>query len=126
MPEENLVFVYGTLKRGFSNNRYLAGSKFLGTARTKEKFALYSDGLPFLIMTESISEIHGELYQVDDLTLQILDDLEGHPDWYRREQGEICLDDDSSQSGIEAWVYFSLNSCGGKLIPSGVYTSNRF
>ena len=125
MCEENLVFVYGTLKRGFSNNRYLAGSKFLGTARTKEKFALYSDGLPFLIMTESISEIHGELYQVDDLTLQILDDLEGHPDWYRREQVEICLDD-GNHSVMKAWVYFTLGTGGGKLIPSGIYTSNRF
>ena len=126
MCEENLVFVYGTLQQGFSNHRYLAGSKFLGTGLTKEKFALYSDGLPFLIMAESISEIHGELYQVDDLTLQILDDLEGHPDWYRRGMVEICLDDYSSQSVLDAWVYFSLNSGGGKLIPSGIFSSNRF
>jgi gamma-glutamylaminecyclotransferase len=54
MCEENLVFVYGTLQQGFSNHRYLAGSKFLGRARTEKKYALYSAGLPFVIMTEPV------------------------------------------------------------------------
>ncbi len=124
MPEKNLVFVYGTLQRNFSNHRYLAESKFLGTARTQEKYALYSDGLPFLVLNEPVSQIQGELYEVDDITLDLLDDIEGHPDWYRREQVEICLDD-GSNSIMKAWVYFNEDN-SGTLVPSGVFSPNRF
>jgi gamma-glutamylaminecyclotransferase len=124
MPEKNLVFVYGTLKQGFSNNRYLSGSKCLGAGRTREKYGMYSSGIPFVVMTEPISEIYGELYQVDDFTLETLDDLEGHPDWYRREQVEICLDD-GNHSIVKGWVYFNENP-GGTLVPSGVFSLNRF
>ena len=124
MPEKNLLFIYGTLKQGFSNHRYLAGSKFLGTARTQEKYAMYSDGLPFVIMTEPVSQIQGELYQVDDITLDLLDDIEGHPNWYRREQVEICLDD-GNYSITKAWVYFNKDNTG-TLVPSGIFSSNSF
>jgi gamma-glutamylaminecyclotransferase len=124
MPENNLVFVYGTLKQGFSNDRYLSGSKFLGTGWTVNKYAMYSDGLPFVIMTEPVSQIQGELYQVDDITLDLLDDIEGHPNWYRREQVEICLDD-GNYSITKAWVYFNKNNTG-TLVPSGIFSSNSF
>ncbi len=124
MPEKNLVFVYGTLKQGFSNHRYLAGSKFLGTGRTVERYAMYASGIPFVVMTEPISEIHGELYEVDDFTLETLDDLEGHPDFYRREQAEICLDD-GSQPDIKAWIFFSENN-SGTLVPSGIFSLDRY
>ena len=124
MSEKNLLFTYGTLQQNFSNHRYLAGSKFLGTGRTKEKYALYCDGLPFLILNEPVSQIQGELYQVDDITLDLLDDIEGHPLWYKREQVEICLDD-SSNSIVKAWVYFNEDN-SGTLVPSGVFSPNRF
>ncbi len=124
MSNQHLLFTYGTLQREFSNHRYLAGSKFLGTGRTKEKYALYCDGLPFLILNEPVSQIQGELYQVDDITLDLLDDLEGHPNWYRREQAEICLDD-GSQPDIKAWIFFSENN-SGTLVPSGIFSSNSF
>jgi gamma-glutamylaminecyclotransferase len=75
-------------------------------------------------MTEPVSQIQGELYQIDDITLDLLDDIEGHPDWYRREQVEICLDD-GSHSIKKAWIYFNENP-GGTLVPSGVFSLNRF
>ena len=37
-----LVFVYGTLKQGFSNHGLLKQSKLIGVAQTKEKFVMYS------------------------------------------------------------------------------------
>jgi gamma-glutamylaminecyclotransferase len=125
MSEKNLIFAYGTLKQGFSNNHYLSGSKFIGTGWTKQKYAMrISYGIPFIIMSEPLSQIYGELYQVDDFTLETLDDLEGHPNWYRREQVEIYLDD-GNHSIVKGWVYFNEDN-SGTLVPSGIYTSNRF
>jgi gamma-glutamylaminecyclotransferase len=37
-----LIFVYGTLKRGFSNHHHLDGQAFLGAARTAPGYALYA------------------------------------------------------------------------------------
>ena len=125
MPENHLVFVYGTLKQGFSNHYYLSGSKFLGTGRTKEKYAMYVSGIPFVIMSEPISPIQGELYQVDDITLAKLDSLEGHPGWYRREKVDVCLYDDCSQDNVrQAWIYFC-DDRSGTLIPSGIFVDRR-
>jgi gamma-glutamylcyclotransferase (GGCT)/AIG2-like uncharacterized protein YtfP len=45
LPQERqLVFVYGTLKRGGSNHHYLAGQQYLGAAHTVPGFNLYSLG----------------------------------------------------------------------------------
>ena len=43
-PAMSLVFVYGTLKRGYSNHHFLAGQAFQGEARTAPGFALFSLG----------------------------------------------------------------------------------
>ncbi len=79
------IFVFGTLKRDYSNHRFLADSKFLGTGKSREKYAMYVSGIPFVIVSEPVSQIHGELYEADDQTFKGLDQLEGHPHWYQRE-----------------------------------------
>jgi len=87
----------------------------LGKGLTKEKYAMYGDGIPFLVETEPVVNITGELYMVDQTTFEILDILEGHPKWYKRKQVDIVVD------GLEhkAWVYF--NDKQGKLIKTGNY-----
>jgi gamma-glutamylaminecyclotransferase len=118
---EQLVFVYGTLKKGFSNHRLLASSELLGRARTVKKYAMYSTGLPIVVKEEAASTIFGELYRVDEVTLVYLDSLEGHPDWYRREEVEVLVDDKGGGQHLEkAWIYFSLDK-RGTLVPSGEY-----
>lgn len=120
------IFVYGTLKRGHGNHRYLAGSKFLGAGKTRNKYAMYVSGIPFVIVTEPVSQISGELYEVDDQTLCKLDQLEGHPNWYQREQVEICLDNNfGKSSAVTAWLYFNEDK-SGTLIPSGCFTLQPF
>lgn len=111
------LFVYGTLKRNFSNHHLLKDSQYLGTGFTKERYAMYESGIPFVVKSEPVSSIHGELYQVDDTTLQRLDRLEGHPDWYYREQVEILF---ASGQTITAWLYFNPEKTG-TLNRSGVY-----
>lgn len=118
---EQLVFVYGTLKKGFSNHRLLAKSKLLGRAQTVGKYAMYSTGVPIVVKDESVSPIIGELYRIDEITLVYLDSLEGHPDWYRREEVDILLDTDGDRQMIEkAWIYFNRDK-RGSLVASGEY-----
>ena len=65
----HLVFVYGTLRKGQWNHYLLDRSKFLGMAKTKKRYALYGDGVPFLSRTRAVSQVTGEVYSVDDATL---------------------------------------------------------
>lgn len=118
---EQLVFVYGTLKKGFSNHRLLASSELLGVAQTVKKYAMYSTGVPIVVKGEEVSRIHGELYRVDETTLVYLDSLEGHPDWYRREEVDVFVEDQEEGMRTErAWIYFNLDK-RGTLVPSGKY-----
>jgi gamma-glutamylcyclotransferase (GGCT)/AIG2-like uncharacterized protein YtfP len=112
-----MVFVYGTLRQGCWNHHLLMGSYLVGKGRTSRRFGLYVDKIPFVYKEEAISHITGELYEVDDETLGRIDRLEGHPQWYRREQEDIQLTDGITE---HAWVYFFPEK-SGKLIPSGDY-----
>lgn len=73
------VFVYGTLKRGGENHRFLAGQSFLGPARTGPGWQLYQiDGYPGLVAeTAAATPVVGEVWAVDGLCLRRLDALEG-------------------------------------------------
>jgi gamma-glutamylaminecyclotransferase len=113
--DTHLVFVYGTLRKECGNHYLLNHSKFFGTAKTKDRYALYASEIPFLSRAKSVSQVTGEVYVVDTATLKRLDQLEGHPDWYRREQAEVVLDDGTE---LSAWVYFN-DAPQGKLIESG-------
>lgn len=123
MSEKQIVFVYGTLKRGFGNHHLLNGSKFISQAITKEKYALYVSGIPFVIEDEPVSHIAGEVYEVDDKTLARLDHLEGHPDWYRRKSVDVSVNKDEGTGDarlIEAWIYF-FPKRQGTLVESGIF-----
>ena len=79
---KNILFVYGSLKRGFSNQHWLAGQTYLGKATTTPLYRMFDyGGFPALIPAESIDmpgrSITGELWQVDATTLDRLDILEG-------------------------------------------------
>ena len=112
-----VLFVYGTLKLGHSNNRLLKGAEFLGVAKTLEKYSLYESGIPFVFKGESVSQIFGELYRVDELTLKIVDRLEGHPEVYRREKVQVVTEEGRT---VTAWMYFYPEK-RGKLVKTGRY-----
>lgn len=99
------VFVYGTLKEGHGNHDYfLAGNpgvEKLGRCYVTGDFAMYSNGA-FPIVTQgdnsmAAHHIVGEVYEIDEETLDALDALEGHPDWYRRVKVETPWK--------KAWMY---------------------
>jgi gamma-glutamylcyclotransferase (GGCT)/AIG2-like uncharacterized protein YtfP len=83
----HLLFVYGTLKRGFCREVFLAGQRYLGAASTTAEYRLYDLG-SFPGMVEAGAggvAIIGELYEIDDACLRLLDQEEGVDDGlYRR------------------------------------------
>ncbi|MDR3557263.1 MAG: gamma-glutamylcyclotransferase [Syntrophobacteraceae bacterium] len=111
------MFVYGTLRRGFENHFLLDGAIFLGPARTRGKYALFSENIPYVSKTKEISTVAGEVYRVDSPTLERIDLLEGHPNWYVREMIEVVLQDGSI---VSAWIYFC-PAPEGILVESGDY-----
>ena len=112
---KHLVFVYGTLRKGQCNHFFLDRSKFLGNAKTKKRYALYGNWLPFLSRTRAIVRVTGEVYSIDKPTFRRLDQLEGHPDAYKREQDEVVLEDGTE---LTVWIYFC-DTPRGDLIESG-------
>ena len=104
--EDNLVAVYGTLKKGYGNYyAYLSSSKFIGKGYTKDKYPLVISGLPYLIDKSDVGyNVQVDVFKVSDAKLKELDRLEGHPNWYRRRQIDIKV------KGIvlSCWIYFNI------------------
>lgn len=97
-PSTFVLFVYGSLKRGFGNHRLLENlrAKFLGEAKSEPVFTMYSlGGFPGIIRNGD-TPVSGELYEVPSSGMSDLDMLEGHPNFYRREDirlenGQVVL-----------------------------------
>lgn len=104
--QDNVVAVYGTLKKGFGNYyHYLTDSKFVGSGTTKDKYPLLVEGLPYLVDKKGIGHnVNVDVFKVDDATLRELDLLEGHPRWYVRRQIPIKMKNGVT---ISCWVYFN-------------------
>lgn len=110
-----VVFVYGTLRRGFTNHSLLSGAPFLGVGQTAAQYSLWMNNYPCACHHPSLVRIRGELYSVSPAILSLLDELEDHPRLYRREVTSIIL---NQQQPVEAWMYFFPKPCG-VVIPSG-------
>jgi gamma-glutamylcyclotransferase (GGCT)/AIG2-like uncharacterized protein YtfP len=102
-----LIFVYGTLKRGEWNNRLLNGAEFVVTALTNEAYVMRNVGYP-LILTKDWPEqqgrVVGEVFAVNDETLELLDRLEGHPRNYKRTP-IVVTDRNGAALDVEAYVW---------------------
>jgi len=104
-PFSELLFVYGSLKKGFDNHNLLGNSaKRLGKAHTVKKFSMYEDSFgnyPYIV-DEPYSKIKGELYQITRADLmKKIDEFEGAPDYYTRKKIEV-----KSHHGVKrAFVY---------------------
>lgn len=73
------VFVYGTLKKGYSNSRYLKGCRFISNAQTFDTWIMRDSGFPVLTNKNSSEArpVLGEVYEINQSTLHQLDTLEG-------------------------------------------------
>jgi len=114
-----LVFVYGTLKRGQPNHALLARSRFCGEAQLAG-LALYNLG-PFpmaIASSDPQAVLQGEVYAVNAEQLAALDRLEGAPRLYDRQRHPLS-------DGRQVWVYVGRERQVRHvpLIPSGVWSA---
>lgn len=102
------IFCYGTLKRGHGANRFLQDhdAVFVGESVTHARYSLYRLGwFPGMIIDEDVNGgVLGELYEVTEDCLDLLDDYEGHPSLFRREEIEL-------QDGSKAISYLYQRNC---------------
>lgn len=103
--ETNVVAVYGTLKKGYGNYYgHLYTSTFKGSGKTKDKYPLLVDGLPFLVNKKGMGHnVEVDVFEVSDSVLARLDILESHPRWYKREQIPVMI----GKKEVLAWIYFN-------------------
>ncbi len=79
----SLVFVYGTLKKGFGNHKLLSSSLYHGPHTTGHHHKMVSlGGFPGVVYGAGKTAISGEVYEVDAEVLGRLDSLEGYPNFY--------------------------------------------
>jgi gamma-glutamylaminecyclotransferase len=97
---EELVFVYGSLRRGLQNHHKLESGLYRGEWRTDRKYfmtGMKSGAYPYVSLEQlhedqAPTHIHGELYGVSDDLLRVLDALEGHPTQYMRQKVDLVND----------------------------------
>lgn len=83
----NLLFVYGSLKKNYVNHKFLFHSKYIkDIVLPKKGLLLMNDSryYPHLVLDDNGNDINGELYEVSDSALNFIDNLEGHPDFFKR------------------------------------------
>ena len=97
----HFVFVYGSLRRGNAGAMSVRFPNALYVAEGRVRGSLYDLGeYPGLVMDGAVSFVTGEVYQVDDDTLNRLDKFELTSD-YSRKQVEV-------EHGLEradCWIY---------------------
>jgi gamma-glutamylcyclotransferase (GGCT)/AIG2-like uncharacterized protein YtfP len=91
----HLLGVYGTLKAGMSNYRYLERALFVKEVRVPGIMVSWGSH-PAAVLSQHVPGIHAahefiysrsvllELYEINQGTLEACDRLEGHPDYYVR------------------------------------------
>ena len=102
--EDTLVFVYGTLKKGYGNNRLLAGAEFVGEAVTLEKFKVAGRfSFPTAKKNEEGNWLSGEVWRVNANHMRDMDRLEGNGHFYNREEIPVYRVEDAAP--FKCWMY---------------------
>ena len=115
------VFVYGTLKKGFGNHSLLHSATLIEkNCKTQEHYSMTSSGVPFVHHSPKQTTIKGELYKVNKNTLHMLDGLEGHPEWYKRQM--VWISDAYGGPLAKAWLYFNDKERGHQKLLTGEYS----
>jgi gamma-glutamylaminecyclotransferase len=96
---DELLFVYGTLRRGGSNHFRMAGARFMAAGTVRGR--IYQiDWFPGLILDAAAGGVRGEVFAADARLIAQLDAFEGTD--YRRVRAVVTTDDGES---IDAWLW---------------------
>ena len=114
------LFVYGTLKRGYSRSAALQGEEFLGTTKTEARYRMYNLGnFPGLVESPDGLSIEGELWEVSAECLKRLDEIEGVGiQLYKRAKVHLKAPHDREE--VETYLYLrstqGMPDCGVKWV----------
>ena len=127
-PENNLVFSYGTLKRGFPNHSIMQeiNASYIADAGTKFKYPLVQVGkwnTPFMIDIKNYPnsyKVNGELFEIDKKGISTLDEFEGIGlCYYKRLKIDICCKTKKGDTfSKDAWCYFRYENSANLLMDS--------
>jgi|688.fasta_scaffold1962949_1 gamma-glutamylaminecyclotransferase len=104
-PDFQLIFVYGSLKRGQTLHYLLRDQPFVGEAWTIAEYRLFHLGAyPGLVQSDSGISVQGELFRVDAACLKRLDIAEGVDEGlYQRKPIQLLPPFQLQQA--QAWFY---------------------
>lgn len=114
--QNNRVFVYGTLRKGFGNHRLLEDSTFVDNAVIRGEMR-HLGGFPGVHLHGN-DQVHGEIYEVTEDVMFRLDRLEGHPNFYER---QIV---DSSKGPVWVYLFPENHMLDNSVIKDGVWRGN--
>lgn len=117
---ERTIFVYGSLRRGAENHRFLCGARFLGEADTAPEFELFDLGAFPGMVAGGACSVRGELWAVDGGTLALLDEFEDHPEYFRRSAIRLVHGE-----RVEAYLLAPSQTAGCPRIASGDWCAAR-
>ena len=131
--ENNLLFSYGTLKRGFPNHFIMKEIKasYIADVSTKFKYPLVQAtkwNTPFMIHIKNYPnsyKVIGELFEINKKGISILDEFEGVGKcYYKRLKIEICCKAEKGNNlSNEAWCYFRYENSTNLLVDSSRFIS---
>jgi len=116
------IFVYGTLLKGLANESPLTNSKYLGPAMFNASLFDLGD---FPGFTEGNGTVVGELYEVNDKLIEVLDLIEGYNEYnvekslFIRKEIIVCKFLDGND--VKAFCYFNNSTMEGDEISHGDY-----
>jgi gamma-glutamylcyclotransferase (GGCT)/AIG2-like uncharacterized protein YtfP/lysophospholipase L1-like esterase len=97
------IFVYGTLKRGGCRCHVLKDQRFIAAAMTVAKYRMYNTGsYPAMVEDEDGIQVEGEVWEVDDECLRLLDAIEAVPDLYARKTVSLM---EPGMDGVQTYIY---------------------
>ncbi|MBU6169916.1 MAG: gamma-glutamylcyclotransferase [Verrucomicrobia bacterium] len=99
---QEMVFVYGTLRRDASNHFRMADSRFVSEGLVRGR--LYRiDWYPGIVADENAGPVVGEIFMVSAETIAALDEFEGSE--YRRVKIAFELVDAAEPFTAQAWIW---------------------
>lgn len=115
---KQLLFVYGTLRRGEAHHQLLAGARCLGRHRTARRYTMFDLGGFPAIVAGGGAAVVGELFLIKTGLLARLDAYEDCPREYVRTRIDTRFG--------KAWIYaYRRRPARARTVPSGDWRRRR-
>jgi gamma-glutamylcyclotransferase (GGCT)/AIG2-like uncharacterized protein YtfP len=103
---------------GYHNNKYLINSNYIGKAKTIKKYIMkIYDNIAYIAYNERLYPISGELYDIDEKTLEKIDQHEGKGVFYSRGRIKVTIEDGTEHI---CYTYMKIE-CDGIVSKTGNY-----